>query len=330
MSAPRPAGDPARVSSFPDLPGLHLIDLDQDLVGQRRFISCWVRQRSDLTYLVDPGPPATAARLLAALADLGVARLDLVLLTHIHLDHAGATADVLDRWPDARVVCHERARRHLADPTRLWSGSRAVLREKALVYGEPRPVPAGALTGAETAVAAGLRVVETPGHAPHHQCFADGELLYAGEAAGTFSALGRGSDTAEPYLRPATPPTFRPDVARASLTRLLDLRPRPTRLLFAHHGLYDGDVPGLLAQARDQLALWVATAAEVAAGRGGPPAADGDAGEEELMAAIGAELARRDPLYARVAMLPPDIREREDDFLRQTLRGILGHLRDAD
>ena len=100
--------------------GLHLIDLDQQLPGQRRFISCWVWHTPELTFIVDPGPAGTAGALLAALDKLAISRLDFVLLTHVHLDHAGCTAQVLARWPAARVVCHARGRAHLLDPSRLW------------------------------------------------------------------------------------------------------------------------------------------------------------------------------------------------------------------
>jgi len=315
------------VTDFTDIPGLHLVDLDQDLPGQRRFISCWVRRAPDLSFIVDPGPASTGLRLLTALDALGLERLDFVLLTHIHLDHAGTTTTVLERWPEARVVCHPRGRLHLVDPLRLWESSLAVLREKARAYGEPVPVPPDALADYAEAAARGVTAIETPGHAPHHVCFLHDDLLYLGEAAGTFSTLGRGSDTTAPYLRPATPPMFKLEVAQASLDRLLALRPQPRQLLFAHHGIFDGDVTGLLWVARRQLGLWVETTREVAAARGGlPPAAD-PAGKEALLDAVAVVLRERDEFFARGVDLPADIRQRETDFTRQTLRGMVGYLR---
>lgn len=303
---------------------LHLIDLDQPLPGQRRFISCWARVAPDLAYVVDPGPPSTGDRLLAALEELGLARLDFILLTHVHLDHAGTTARLLERWPAARVVCHPRGREHLADPSRLWQGSLAVLGDKARVYGEPAPVPAAALADPAEAAARGITMIETPGHAAHHACFRHGDDLFLGEAAGIYATLGRGDDTPEPYLRPATPPRFRLEVAARSLDRLLALEPAPRTLLFAHHGRHTGDARILLAAARDQLHRWVDVCREQRAAAG--PDADRDA----LMDAIVAELARRDPWFARGALLPGDIRVREADFTRQTLRGMLGYLEDPD
>lgn len=315
------------VRTFDDTPGLHLIDLDQELVGLRRFISCWVWAADDLSFLVDPGPPSTGALLLAELADMGLERLDFVLLTHIHLDHAGTTAKVLERYPSARVVCHERGRRHLVDSTRLWEGSLAMLREKARAYGQPPPVPEAALADTEEATARGIETIPTPGHAPHHVCFRHGPRLFLGEVAGTYSTLDRGCDTLEPYLRPATPPSFKLEVAQKSLECLLDLDPPAEQLLFAHHGRHCGDVRRLLRAARDQLADWVAMMDEEAGVRGGLPPEGDDSAEEEFFTAVATELAERDPFYARLVELPADIRERETDFTRQTLRGMLGYLR---
>lgn len=307
-------------------PRLHLIDLDQDLPGQRRFISCWVSVQDDLVFIVDPGPPATADHLIARLQELGIPRLDFILLTHVHLDHGGSTAAILAQWPDARVVCHEKGRPHLVDPSRLWKGSRAVLGTKAEAYGEPKPVPATALADFEELAARKVEIIPTPGHAPHHVAFRHGDHLFLGESAGTFSDLGGGPKAKEFYLRPATPPHFLHEVARASLDRLLDLKPIPSRLLFAHHGEFTGDTRFLLAVARDQLDLWVRTAADILATQKGLPHSEQPQDEKGLMDLISARLVQVDPFFARGLALPADIRERERDFTRQTLRGILQYL----
>lgn len=308
-------------------PRLDLIDLDQEIRGQRRFISCWLSVQDDLVFIVDPGPPATADHLIAALEARGVDRLDFILLTHIHLDHGGCTARILERWPAARVVCAERGRPHLVDPARLWAGSRQVLGRKAEIYGEPPPVPATALADPAVIAAVGIDTIATPGHAAHHVAFRHGAHLFLGECAGTYSTLGKGAETLDYYLRPATPPRFYPDVAKASLDRLLALDPLPTRLLFAHHGEHTGDVRQLLTRARDQLDLWVQTVAETIETLQGLPHSEQPTDEGALMDLLAGRLEQVDPRFARGAGLPDDIRERERDFTRQTLRGILEHLR---
>jgi len=304
---------------------LHLIDLDQPLPGQRRFISCWARVDGALTYVVDPGPPGTAEALLAALRELGLSRLDLILLTHVHLDHGGCTARLLEAWPEAKVVCHPAGRPHLIDPGKLWAGSRQVLGAKADVYGEPRPVPPGALADETVATARGLEVIPTPGHAPHHAAFRDGDDLFVGEAAGTFSTLEQGPDSEAYYLRPATPSRFHPLVAQASLDRLLALDPLPRRLRFAHHGWFGGDVRGLLLAARGQIDLWLDACRQALAAQRGLPHTEAGS-EDDLFAAITGLVRRHDRHYARGEALPADIREREREFTRQSLRGMLGHL----
>lgn len=307
---------------------LKLIDLDQDLPGQRRFISCWVGTHAGRTFVVDPGPPATADYLIARLEALHLHRIDLVLLTHIHLDHGGCTGRILERWPEARVYCHESGRKHLKDPTRLWQGSLAVLGRKAEVYGEPGPVPASALMDEAGLAECDIQVIETPGHAPHHVSFVVGDTLFLGEAAGTFSALGGPRDSLDCYLRPATPPRFFPETADRSLRAMLVVEPFPERLCFAHHGHFTGDGRALLGVARDQLKTWVATVAQELHERGVDPGAEAAVMERatELIAAL--RLA--DAHFARGSALPEDIRIREEDFTRQTLRGISGHLAAAE
>jgi len=312
------------------IPSLRLIDLDQDLPGQRRFISCWVSVSDGLTFIVDPGPPSTADHLIAELEKLGpkrLERLDYILLTHVHLDHGGCTAKVLKRWPEARVLCSERGRPHLIDPARLWEGSRKVLGYKAEVYGEPTPVPAEAIADLDEAASRGIETIPTPGHAAHHVAFRHGGHLFLGEAAGTYSTLGQGSDTMDYYLRPATPPRFFPDVALASIERLLALDPFPARLLFAHHGEHTGDGRRLLADARDQLDLWVRTVDVTLKSLRALPHSEQPGDEAALFDLLRNELVQADPLYARGTDLPEDIREREHDFTNQTLRGILGQLK---
>lgn len=302
------------------IPSLDLIDLDQaGLVGYRRFISCWLGRGGSASFVVDPGPRSTAPLLLRRLQERGVAALDFILLTHVHLDHGGAAADLLAAYPRARVYCHAAGRRHLTGPGRLWEGSRQVLGEVAAIYGEPRPVPPEALADQQELAAAGITAIPTPGHAPHHESFLVGDALFVGEAAGTFLDLGEHGW----YLRPATPPRFILEIALASLDRLLALRPQPRRLAFAHHGLLVGGTRELLALARDQHRTWVATVRQTLAEQpGGSAAVDPD----RLGRLVAERLAAADPGFARRRFLPPDIRRREEDFTRQSLRGMVEYV----
>ena len=286
---------------------LHCIDLDQpSLEGFRRFISAWLYRGDDFTLLVDPGPLSTIPVLLEALRTYGVTRLDLVLLTHIHIDHAGGTGELLHHFPEARVICHPDGVRHLVAPEKLWQGSRQVLGTLAETYGTILPVPEGRI-GFSEKPAAGLSAYLTPGHAPHHCCYLLGDLLFAGEVAGVRSEVEGAI-----YMRPATPPRFVPAVADASLARMLELMPR--RMVFAHYGLVD-DAMRHLQIGRDQLPLWL----EGAAATTKFPGAEGEA-------AFYAWLLRHDPVFANVVRLPADIQRRERTFIGNTFKGMSEYL----
>jgi glyoxylase-like metal-dependent hydrolase (beta-lactamase superfamily II) len=292
---------------------LHCIDLDQPAIeGFRQFISSWLVRTGDATLLVDPGPLSTIPLLVDELRRLGVERLDYVLLTHIHIDHAGGTGALLREFPEARVICHPEGVRHLVAPEKLWLGSRQVLgAELADVYGEILPVPQGQIGFAETVGTTGVRAYLTPGHAPHHCCYLLDELLFAGEVAGVRCEVPEGI-----YMRPATPPRFILQTAIDSLEQMLALAPR--WMVFAHYGLVE-DAVSHLRIGRDQLRLWVEGAAQV-----------GSIAEAEREPAFFAWLQAHDPVYRRIGQLPADIRTRERIFLGNTLRGMSDYVASLD
>lgn len=224
-----------------------LIEIIQDRPGFNPFIGSWICQ-SDLNLIVDVGPANTGERLINSLSKIPLDRIDYVLITHIHLDHAGALANVLEAYPMARAVCHAEAIPHLVHPERLWSGSLKILGDVARAYGEPRAVPVERLIPHTEASIEHLQVMETPGHALHHLSYRFCGMLYAGEAAGNYLSI----DSTD-YMRPATPPRFFFDVFLKSLDSLSDLEDQPIR--YAHFG----EAPcsrEMLRRFRDQLFLW--------------------------------------------------------------------------
>ncbi len=286
---------------------LFCIDLDQPaLPGFRKFIGSWCYQGAE-TLLVDPGPLSTIPHLVEQLRRRGVERIDTVLLTHIHIDHAGGTGALLQEFPQARVICHPEGVRHMVDPAKLWQGSRQVLGRLAEVYGEILPVPADRIGFSEQLGCEGGRAFLTPGHAQHHCCYLLDDLLFGGEVAGVRSEVAEGI-----YMRPATPPRFLPEVADDSLARMLALRPR--YLVFAHYGLVE-EAERHLRTGREQLRLWLQGVAATAA-----------VAEPEREAALFVWLQQRDPVYRNIHQLPADILERERIFLGNTLRGMSDYL----
>lgn len=282
------------------------IDLDiPSQAGFRKFISSWILRDAGLTFLVDPGPLSTIPHLLNELRRLGVKCLDYVLLTHIHIDHAGGTGALLAAYPQAQVICHPEGIRHLVAPENLWQGTLKVLGALAEAYGEIPPVPADRISCQESV--GNCRVWMTPGHAPHHLSFQFDDLLFAGEVAGVHYPL-----QGEIFMRPATPPRFIPAIAKDSLAKMIALKPK--RLVFAHYGLVE-DAGRYLAIANFQLDLWVRGVA-IAAGL------TATAREE----AIISWLLVHDKYYRNIDRLPEDIRIREQYFLGNSLKGMIEYV----
>ena len=234
-------------------PHLYLIQLDQRIEKFGTFIGSWVYDGEE-RFLVDVGPKASVDQLVEGLKILEIKRLDFIFLTHIHIDHAGGTGALIDQFPDSKVICHESGVQHLIQPQRLWEGSKKVLGDLALKYGEIVPVPERNLLSQEKFRREGLEVIKTPGHAAHHMSIAFKGYLFAGEAGGVY--FNRGG---QPYLRPATPPTFILEEAVGSIDRLLAAGAR--EICYAHFGIHP-DADGMLKRYRNQLYLWKDVVAE--------------------------------------------------------------------
>jgi glyoxylase-like metal-dependent hydrolase (beta-lactamase superfamily II) len=215
--------------------------------------------RSDRPCLVETGTAPSAPVVRDALATLGVGpdELATVVVTHIHLDHAGGTGDIARMFPGAEIVVHELGARHLADPSRLMASARRVYGDDLdVLFGALAPTPADRIRTVEQAgvvdLGGGRRLDShySPGHARHHVGLIDSATgdLYVGDAAGVYI-----QETAD--LRPATPPPdFDLDVALESLRRFAALQ--PDRLLFSHFGPVTA-VQQTLDRSAEEIRVWV-------------------------------------------------------------------------
>lgn len=194
--------------------------------------------------VVDTGSNAAVPRVLGALAALGVApeAVEWVMLTHIHLDHAGGAGSLMCALPEAKLLVHPRGVRHMIDPARLWEGTAAVYgAERAFeFYGHLVPVPAERIVPASDGLefdlgARRFRVFDTPGHALHHICIWDAgaQAFFTGDA---FGLSYRELDVdGRAFVVPTTTPTqFDPEAMHASIDRLLSMRPQAMYL--THYG----------------------------------------------------------------------------------------------
>jgi glyoxylase-like metal-dependent hydrolase (beta-lactamase superfamily II) len=275
-------------------------------LGRDRVIGAWEVEPG---LIADPGPASTVATLLAGVE----AEPRALLLTHIHLDHAGAAGVLARRFPALRVYVHEAGAPHLIDPTRLvQSAGRLYGDEMERLWGEVAPVPAERVTavrGGEEVE--GCRVHDAPGHAGSHVVYAHGASgdVFTGDVAGVRIPPSR------LVMAPTPPPEIDVEAWLGSIELLRNLR--PTRLCMTHFGAEE-DPPGQLAAVE----AYLRQAAEVSSG------GDRDEFARWLSAVLDAEGAEV-TVRVRQAM-PPDHQwlglERYWRMRRESLarRGMLG------
>lgn len=210
----------------------------------------YVRERLDASHLivregraafVDCGANSSIPHLMGALETLDVdpAAVDYLLLTHIHLDHAGGAGKLMRQLPNATVVVHPRGARHLSEPAKLEAGTRATYGDAVYdkLYGELVPVAAERIHAAEdeevvTLGGSRLRCLHTPGHALHHIAFhdEDADVVFTGDIFG-ISYRVFDNPAGEPFIFPTTTPTqFDPEQMHASIDRIAALDPEAVYL----------------------------------------------------------------------------------------------------
>jgi len=254
-------------------------------MGNERTIGSYLIDTDDGPALFDCGPATTVDALKAGLADRGLELTDVrhLLLSHIHLDHAGATGVLVREHPELRVHVSPVGAPHLVAPERLERSARRLYGDSFdTLWGELAPVPERNVQVVGERVL-GLDCFPAPGHASHHVCYLDRDgTLYAGDAAGVRIQPGRA------VVPPTPPPEFDLDAWQATLDELE--RRAPERLALIHFGVAD-DVGRHLSELRIALFEWTDFV------RGG-------AGAEEFVEYVQTELrdAGEDATYYDLAM----------------------------
>lgn len=224
--------------------GIHVIDTG---FHRPRFDAAYLIVENGRGAFLDCGTSHSVPALLGAVEKAGLrpADIDWLILSHVHLDHAGGAGALLEYLPDARVVVHPRGAPHMIDPTRLIAGATAVYGEEEMArsYGTIVPIPESrvdiARDGHRVDLAGRtLACLDTPGHALHHLCLWDAtsRSVFTGD---TFGISYRELDSdAGIFLFPTTTPVqFDPEALKASVARLAALEPE--RAFLTHFGAID-------------------------------------------------------------------------------------------
>jgi glyoxylase-like metal-dependent hydrolase (beta-lactamase superfamily II) len=218
--------------------------------GAERVIGVYLLETEDGPALFDCGPTSCVPELRARLAEQGLALTDIrhLLLSHIHLDHAGAAGVLVRDHPELQVHVSDIGAPHLVDPSRLERSARRLYGDEFdTLWGELAPVPEENMQVVGERVV-GLDCFPTPGHASHHVSYLDGDgTLYAGDAVGVRIQPGR-------YIVPVAPP---PDVDLEAWERTIDQieRRAPSRLALIHFGVVESPHDHLR-RLRRELRLW--------------------------------------------------------------------------
>jgi len=225
--------------------GIHVIDTG---FHRPNFDAAYLIVEDGRAAFVDTGTTYSVPRLLAALACLGLAvdTVDWVIVTHVHLDHAGGAGALMQALPTAKLMVHPRGARHMVNPAALLAGASAVYghNEVERAYGEVPPIAAERVVTSSDGLVIHLgrrplQLIDTPGHARHHHCIWDARSrgFFTGD---TFGLSYREFDTARgPWLLPTTTPVqFDPQALRQSVRRMLSYSPE--RLYLTHYGCVQG------------------------------------------------------------------------------------------
>lgn len=227
-------------------------------MGNSNTVAVYVVKGARRTAVIDCGFASTYGNVMQGLRQLGIepSRVDYLIPTHLHLDHAGAAGHLVRYMPRARVIAHEKAVPHLVDPTKLVESATTVFGEKLVqMYGKPLPIDKNKITavGVESHIDLGgatLTTLYAPGHAPHQIAvlFEEEHLLFSADAVGmVFPSF--------PTLVPTTPP---PSLDPVKLTQTLEMMRQtdPKMLLVPHYGVRK-DVGLVLDRTREKTEEWV-------------------------------------------------------------------------
>jgi len=245
----------------------------------------------DRLVIIDTGTRYSVDQVAKGIQSLGLSfdHVDLIVLTHIHLDHAGGAGELMDLCKNAKLVVHPRGARHMVDPSKLIAGATAVYgaEEFEKLYGDIKPIDADRVISPKDGEVINwsdrpLTFIDTPGHASHHHCIIDTQTnsAFTGDTLGiAYRALRSNSEV---FVMPTTTPVqFDPDALHQSIDRVMSFS--PTTLYLTHYSAIT-PTPAMIANLHEQIDDYVMLTQQ---------AAESDDFEKNLGTSIQEYLVRR-------------------------------------
>ncbi len=218
----------------------HIYIIDLKPLGFENFIASYVLKGEKASAIIETGPSCSVKNLLAGLKEIGVKNedIDYVMVSHVHIDHAGGAGTLMKHLLNTKLVVHSRGAPHAINPEKLWEQSKLALGEVALSYGRIEPVPENRIitpSDGETLHLGGsvqLKVIETLGHSSHHLGYFESQSrgVFQGDAAGIYIPQ-------LDVIIPSTPAPLHLELTLSSLEKLARLQPK--RLYYTHYGLVE-------------------------------------------------------------------------------------------
>jgi len=233
----------------------HLILIDPEPQGYKRVLATYMVLANDKVMIIDPGPNVCIDNLINEMLKYGikVANIKYIALTHIHIDHGGGTGLLIKQLNiKPKIIVHPRGVKHVINPEKLWKASLSVLKDVAILMGKPEPLPSELVHGVNDGETIDLgdvrvKVIYTPGHAPHHVCYfiEPDNVVVTGDAVGLYFD-GR--------LIPVSVPIFDANEARNSLKKLINLK--PSIVTVSHFGSCSENGEEVLIRALNKIDEW--------------------------------------------------------------------------
>ena len=292
--------------------GVKKIDNHLSYIDIFDTISPWVYKDENLCFLVDPGPMICISPLMRSLRKLGIGEeeLDYILLTHIHIDHAGSVGKLVESFPQARVVCHPNGIDHLVNPEKLWEKSVQVLGKGAEMSGKFEAVPKDRIITQDAIKHEDIRIIETLGHAPHHQSYLFKNYLFIGEAAGSIFIVPEID-----FIYPATPPIFDYDNYLESIEKLLKEDLDDYIACYPHMGMRE-NVHKMIKLGYDQITTWMRVFNELYEDRDNP----------EIYNLLMDVLKKECKIFANYDQLSVLYKNKVPNVIRDSIKGIFGYI----